>query len=226
MVVSTFTVQCRRYLKSTNLVVEKYLYSARTTFDDMTLSRAKLVDFGVLALRWYLAFYMLDYGWAKLTGDQFGTFNTAIASKPMNQVGKFHVAWYLFGLDKSFDIFIGLTQIIGGLLIIYNRTLLIGALILLPILAQIFIIDLAYTTDQFGYALPIRMASMLICDLLIMVYYRTRVIKALETLTHLTTTKFDYKWWVYILMPIVGFMMDFVFSILSSPIKLLLNWLL
>jgi uncharacterized membrane protein YphA (DoxX/SURF4 family) len=90
---------------------------------------------------------MLYYGWGKLTGDQFGTFNAAVASKPMNHVGKFYVAWYLFGLDKSFDIFTGLAEIIGGLMIIYNRTLLIGAFILLPILAQIFIIDLAYTTD-------------------------------------------------------------------------------
>jgi uncharacterized membrane protein YphA (DoxX/SURF4 family) len=135
----------------------------------MTLSRSRLLDFTILALRWYLAFYMLYYGWGKLTGDQFGTFNAAIASKPMNQVGKFYVAWYLFGLDKSFDIFTGLAEIIGGLMIIYNRTLLIGAFILLPILAQIFIIDLAYTTDQFGYALPVRLAGMLICDLLVIV---------------------------------------------------------
>jgi uncharacterized membrane protein YphA (DoxX/SURF4 family) len=66
----------------------------------MTLSRSRLIDFAVLALRWYLAFYMFEYGWAKLTGNQFGTFNAAIAGKPMKQVGKFYVAWYLFGLDK------------------------------------------------------------------------------------------------------------------------------
>jgi hypothetical protein len=118
-----------------------------------------------------------------------------------------------------------LAEIIGGLMIIYNRTLLIGAFILLPILAQIFIINLAYTTDQFGYALPVRLAGMLICDLLVIVYYKERIVNAWQALTHLTTTKFDYRWWVFLFMPVIGFLMDFVFSILTSPIKLLLNWL-
>jgi uncharacterized membrane protein YphA (DoxX/SURF4 family) len=191
----------------------------------MTLSRSRLIDFAVLALRWYLAFYMFEYGWAKLPGNQFGTFNAVTAGKPMNQVGKFYVAWYLFGLDKSFDIFTGLAQIVGGLLLVYNRTLLLGAFILLPILAQIFIIDLAYTTDQFGYALPVRLAGMLVCDLLIMIYYKEKVYKAVKALTSLTTTKFNYKWWVFLVMPIVGFFMEFMITILLSPVKVLLNWL-
>jgi hypothetical protein len=92
-------------------------------------------------------------------------------------------------------------------------------------LAQIFIIDLAYTTDQFGYALPVRLAGMLVCDLLIMMYYKEKVYKAVQALTALTTTKFNYKWWVFLVMPIVGFFMDFIISILLSPFKVLLNWL-
>jgi uncharacterized membrane protein YphA (DoxX/SURF4 family) len=192
----------------------------------MKFSRAKVIDFLVLALRWYLAFYMIDYGISKLTGNQFGVFNDAIANKPMNQVGKFYVAWYLFGMDRSFDVFTGLAQIAGGLLIVYNRTLLIGALVLLPILTQIFIIDLAYTTDQFGYVLPIRLGGMVISDVLIMIYYRERIIKALQALVNQTSTKFSYKWWVFLLMPIVGLMMDFVIAIITLPIKLLINWLM
>jgi len=192
----------------------------------MKFSRAQVTDFVILSLRWYLAFYMIDYGWAKLTGEQFGVFNSTIASKPMNQVGKFYVAWYLFGLDKSFDILTGLTQIIGGMLIVYNRTLLIGTMVLLPVLAQIFIIDLAYTTDQFGYSLPLRLAGMLTCDLLIIIYYKEKVIKVWQTLTNFTTTRFSYKWWVFLLMPVVGFLMDFIIAIFLTPIKLLLNWLM
>ena len=186
--------------------------------DIKNLSRKRVVDILVLALRYYLAFYMVSYGWAKLVGQQFGEFNNAIATKPMNQVGKFYVAWYLFGLHRIFDVFIGLSQIIGSILLIINRTLLIGALILLPILTQIFIIDLAFTTDQFGYALPLRLAGMIICDLLILVYYKDQVIKAWHSLTDNTSTKLTYKWWVFILMPLVGFSLDFVIATLTMPI--------
>lgn len=191
----------------------------------MTLNQERAIDFTVLLLRWYLAYYMIDYGWSKMTGGQFGVQDAAILNKPLKEVDKFHLAWYLFGLDKSFDIINGLFQIAGGLLIIYNRTALLGALMLLPILGQIFLVDLAFTTNMFGPALVIRLAGMMVADLLILYYHKDRMIAAWHALTDKLSTRFRYRWWVYLLLPILGFAVDFVIAGFTFPLRQLIIWM-
>jgi uncharacterized membrane protein YphA (DoxX/SURF4 family) len=191
----------------------------------LKLTREQIFDFAILTLRWYLAYYMAEYGFSKLTGDQFGHRSVEILNMPLKDVDKFHLAWHLFSLDKTFDIFVGLSQIIGAVLIAINRTALVGALMLLPILGQIFLIDIAFTTSMFGAALPIRLSCMILSDLLILFYYKDKMILVWNNLTKDTTTKFKYKWWVFILLPFIGLATDFVFGILTYPIKLLIIWL-
>jgi hypothetical protein len=168
---------------------------------------------------------MFSYGWSKMTGGQFGVYDPIILEKPLKEVDKFHLAWHLFSLDKSFDIIVGLFQILGAILIVINRTALVGALLFLPILGQIFIVDLAFTTEMFGPALPIRLAGMIVCDILILFYYKDRMILVWNNLTSGVKTKFKYKWWVFILLPLLGLLTDFVIGILSLPIKLFIGWL-
>ena len=168
---------------------------------------------------------MAEYGFSKLTGDQFGHRSVEILNMPLKDVDKFHLAWHLFSLDKTFDIFVGLSQIIGAVLIAINRTALVGALMLLPILGQIFLIDIAFTTSMFGAALPIRLSCMILSDLLILFYYKDKMILVWNNLTKGTTTKFKYKWWVFILLPFIGLATDLVFGVLTYPFKLLIIWL-
>src|SRR4051812_22641839 len=131
----------------------------------MKYSRQQIIDFIVLALRFYLAFFMINYGWGKMTGGQFHIWDPTILEKPVKDVDKFYLAWHLFSLSPVFNIVVGLTQVIGGLLLMFNRTVLVGALILIPVLIQILLVDIAFTTNMFGSALPLRLTIMLLCDI-------------------------------------------------------------
>ncbi len=193
---------------------------------ELKFSKEKFFDFAVLVLRWYLAYYMFDYGWSKMTGEQFGHRSVEVLNTPLKDVDKFNLAWHLFSLDKTFDIVIGMMQIIGAVLIVINRTVLVGAFILLPILVQIFLIDLAFTSNMLGAALPIRLGGMILSDLLILFYYKDRMIVVWNNLTKGTTTKFKYKWWVFILLPLLGLLTDFGIAILTYPFKLFINLLI
>ncbi len=193
------------------------------TLSELKLSKEKFFDFAVLVLRWYLAYYMFDYGWGKMTGEQFGQRNIEILNTPLKDVDKFNLAWHLFSLDKTFDIVIGVMQICGAILIVFNRTVLVGALMLLPILGQIFLIDLAFTTNKFGATLAIRLGFMILSDLLILFYYKERMILVWNNLTKGTSTKFKYKWWVLILLPLLGLLTDLGIAILTHPFKLLIQ---
>lgn len=198
----------------------------RLSLIKMKISKQQIIDFTILALRWYLAIYMFDYGFGKITGGQFGALNPEILNTPLKDVDKFHVAWHLFSLDKSFNIIIGITQMIGAILIVINRTLLVGAIFLLPVLFQILLVDVAFTTDVFGVALPIRLSIMILSDLAILFYYKDRMKLALESLTVNVSTKLKYKWWIYLLIPIVGFSLDFVFGAITIPLRMFINWLM
>ncbi|WP_298423705.1 DoxX family membrane protein [uncultured Kordia sp.] len=189
------------------------------------MKKEKIIDFGVLALRWYLVFYMISYGWSKLTLSQFGVHDSSILEQPIKDIDSFYVAWHLYGRSTFFNISTGIIEIIGGILLIFNRTVLIGALIVLSILAQILIIDIAFTTNIHGLGLPIRISGMIIANLLILYYYRNKIILAWRSLTNEISTKFNYKWWIFLILPIVGFLMDFVFAILMLPIKIFLSWI-
>ena len=188
------------------------------------MKKEKIIDFGILALRWYLIFYMISYGWSKLTLSQFGVHDSSILEKPIKDIDSFYVAWHLYGRSTFFNISTGILEIIGGILIIFNRTLIIGTLLVLSILVQILIIDIAFTTGVLGLALPIRIGGMILSNLLILYYYKEKIIIMWQNLTKGITTKFKYKWWIYLILPIIGFLMDFVIIILTLPIKILLNW--
>lgn len=187
------------------------------------MNKEKVIDFGILALRWYLIYYMIDYGWGKLTLNQFVVHDPSILEQPIKDIDSFYVAWYLYGESHFFNYVTGLAEIIGAILLIFNRTVLLGTFLILVILGNILIIDISFTTSQHGYALPVRISAMITSALLILYYYKDRLITTFKALTNGITTKFKYKWWIYLLLPIIGFLMDFVFAILTLPIRMILD---
>lgn len=188
------------------------------------ISKEQIIDFIVLVLRWYLGYYMLKYGLSKLIDGQFVR-SEEILNTPLKDIDKFNLAWYLFSLDKTFNVIIGLSQIIGAVLIIYNRTVLLGAIVLIPILAQIFLVDVSFTTEMFGSALPIRLLGMLISVFIILYYHRDRVIAIWNILTKKISKKINYKWWVFIILPLLGLLTDLVIKLITLPFELLINYL-
>ncbi|MBP5983759.1 MAG: DoxX family membrane protein [Fluviicola sp.] len=192
----------------------------------MTLKRQQIIDFIILALRFYIAFFMIDYGYEKATGGQFGVDDQEILNKPLKDVDKFYIAWYLFSQSSFFDITVGISQIIGGLLIVFNRTVLLGAFALLPILFQILLMDIAFTTNIHGSALPIRLTIMILCDFAIIYYHKDKVISALKIMTSNSQIVFKYKWWAYIILVLLAVPIDLFFGLLSIPFKTLINYLL
>lgn len=189
----------------------------------MKISKQQFVDFAILCLRYYLAYYMITYGWSKMTGGQFGVHDPAILEQPLSQVNEFYIAWYLFSLSPTFNIVAGGTQVLGGILIVIHRTALLGTLILLPVLVQIFLVDVSFTTDMFGSALVVRLAGMLLAAFLILWYYKDRMLQVWHSLTDNVRTKFNYQWWVYPILVVLGFLTDFALGLLLSPLQMLLD---
>src|SRR5216110_286805 len=98
------------------------------------------------ALRFVVSFFIILYGFAKLNGSQF-TILASELDKPMGQVSGFWLTWYYFGYSPIYGNFIGLMQIVGGVLLMFRKTTLLGSCLLFPIVTNIVLIDIFYGID-------------------------------------------------------------------------------
>ncbi len=100
-----------------------------------------------LACRVYVFVFINIYGLGKIAGGQFhrqGYMRPEISQKTLGDVGGFDLAWAFFGYSKTYVLFIGLSQVVGGFLLLWSRTKLLGAAILIPILLNIIFVDACF----------------------------------------------------------------------------------
>ena len=127
---------------------------------------------GVRVARWLAAVIMIAYGFAKLTGSQFTVLDSEL-TKPMGEVSGFWLTWHYFGYSSIYRTIIALVEIGGGLLLIWPRTSLLGALVLLPVVGNIILTDILFLVG----ALPVSIA-VLVCLLIILRPHARRLAEA------------------------------------------------
>ena len=135
-----------------------------------------------LAARWYVFFFMNTYGLAKLIGGQFyrrGELPAELSATPIGEVEAFDLAWTFMGYSFAYMLFIGLAEILGGWLLLWNRTKLLGVAILLPVLANILVFDVIFL-DKYGALASATIYTLLL--LLIAYLNRERVAAAFASL--------------------------------------------
>lgn len=96
--------------------------------------------------RYFVAFIVITYGWGKLMGSQFTILDSEL-DKPLGEVSGFWLTWYYFGYSYFYGNFIALMQIVGGLSLLYRKTVLLGACVLFGLIGNIVLIDIFYSID-------------------------------------------------------------------------------
>jgi len=124
-----------------------------------------------LCARYYAAFTLFRYGFAKVMGAQFTVLDSELA-KPMGEVSGFWLTWYYFGMSPFYGAFVAGAQVAGALLLCFRRTALIGTLILLPVMLNIVSIDHWVIGWDFG-ADPLQMALAVLFALLVVLAFHS-----------------------------------------------------
>ncbi|GAB3755931.1 hypothetical protein [Spirosoma pomorum] len=94
-------------------------------------------------IRYWLAFSISTYGFAKILKTQFQTPDFFLDT-PLSSLSGMSLTWYYYGYSSPLAVIIGLVQIGGAGLLLYRRTTLLGVLILLPVMVNIVLINLFY----------------------------------------------------------------------------------
>lgn len=104
---------------------------------------AKLKYILQIILRFFLAYIITQYGAAKIFDIQFspsiGNMITTVADmRPMS------VAWTFFGYSYSYEFFIGCSQILAAILLLFRRTSTLGAILMVTIMSNIVFVNFAF----------------------------------------------------------------------------------
>jgi len=100
-----------------------------------------------LVLRQCVFIILNIYGLSKLLGGQFymkGKIPAEVANTTLGEASGFSLAWTFMGHSYAYILFVGLFQLLGAWFLLWNKTKLIGVLILLPIMVNIIIFDIIF----------------------------------------------------------------------------------
>jgi hypothetical protein len=94
-------------------------------------------------MRVFLAFIMILYATAKFLGGQFIT-EGPLLDTPISQMSGIELTWVYFGSSKLYSLFLASSQWLGGFLLLYWRTVRLALLILVPMMANIVIVNYSF----------------------------------------------------------------------------------
>ncbi len=175
------------------------------------MMHAKIQDYFVLVARFLLGWTFLSYGYAKLTEGQFGITESELIT-PLNQVDLFRLSWYLFD-HEPFKSFIGVSQIICGLMLIFHQTAILGAFIFLPIVSTILVIDLSFMPPHLKEGFTWRLSFYILLDFFILWHYKDRLLLIWKAAWEGVSTKFGYPVWAYLALPVLAVILEFGLAI-------------
>ena len=154
-------------------------------------------NYFLLSARVVLAWTLYRYGYGKLTDAQFG-----VDEKTMNMALKdidlFRVSWYLAD-HQPFKAFIGISQIICALLLTFNKTLIIGAFVSIPIWLNILMWDLTFMGGM-TVAFTFRLSYYIILTIMILYHQKDKVLPAILLVTE-TKPSVKFPLWTYAMLP-------------------------
>ena len=157
----------------------------------MNLTKKDKIEVFENAISWIVVMAMFIYGGGKLI--QFG--DVAEIDKTVSEMNGMELMWAFYGYSKSFAITIGVFELIGGLLILINRTRIIGCLFTSTILVNVIFQDI-----YFGVHLGALKAAIIyqLLILIILLLNKEKLMTSIKTLltsdkTEQTKTKFFIK---------------------------------
>jgi hypothetical protein len=93
--------------------------------------------------RYFLGLTMVTYAITKIMKTQFVLTPTAMWQLPLEQVSGKKLTWAFLGYSGWFEILLGFFELIPALLLLFRRTTLAGAVLLLPVSLNVYLINIA-----------------------------------------------------------------------------------
>jgi hypothetical protein len=104
-------------------------------------------------IRFALAAAMLSYGAYKVIPSQFAKPFPSQLIEPFGEASPMGLLWTFMGASSGYTIFAGAAEMIGGLLLAFRRTALLGALVSIGVMSHVVALNLSYDVPVKLYSL-------------------------------------------------------------------------
>ena len=107
-------------------------------------SYTQLHNWSLLFVGFYVGYIMLIYGFGKVFYLQFRQPNLEILLQSIGQSSPMHLMWVFMGSSKVYTVFSGYCEVVAGILLINKRTRTLGALVLVGVMLNVFLMNMSY----------------------------------------------------------------------------------
>ncbi len=108
------------------------------------------IDVGIqFFVRLWVALSLINAGVSKLLDTQFNL-PEYVKDTPIIDLQGFHLTWYYFGYSQGFQNVVGLSQILGSLLLLSRKTRLLGAVVLFPVVLNILMVNIFFQINPYA----------------------------------------------------------------------------
>jgi len=97
-----------------------------------------------LFLRFAVGTQMISYGFAKVVPLQMSFPSLTRLVQPYGTFSPMGVLWSSVGASPAYETFVGSVELIGGILLLIPRTSLLGALVCLAAVSEVFVLNMTY----------------------------------------------------------------------------------
>ncbi len=95
-------------------------------------------------VRYALAFTLFSYGFAKVFPLQFQPPGLNRLMEPFHDFSPMGVLWTFMGASMAYTIFAGASEVLGGALLLFRRTTLLGALVSAAVMLNVVMLNYCY----------------------------------------------------------------------------------
>jgi len=99
--------------------------------------------FFLTVIRYFLAYTLLSYGFAKVFASQFPHLMANMDARFI-ELSPMRVAWAFFGYSKGYQQFLGWGEVIPGILLLFKRTTLLGSILSFTVMLNVFLINIFF----------------------------------------------------------------------------------
>ena len=113
-------------------------------------------------LRLTLGFAMLTYGLAKVFPLQMGPPSLAVLNEPFGNISPMTLLWTMIGYNPVYEMICGGAEVLGGVLILFRRTSLAGALLIAFLTTNIVLYNFVFDVPVKLYAAHLLLMSLVV----------------------------------------------------------------
>lgn len=127
----------------------------------------------LLGLRYSLALVMFGYGFAKILKSQMPDLRPGDLDTPLGELSPMGLAWALVGFSTPYSVFAGISEALGGALLLWRRTQTIGALVVIAVMSNVVAMN-------FCFDIPVKLYStqLLLTAVVLLVPFARRLLAA------------------------------------------------